>query len=486
MENGIWRTREWLCQKYIVEGLSWEEIASIVSRTSTAVRFAAKKFGIKSRTVSEIRQNINKIPLKKIKAGYESGRSIADIAKDYNVVYSVMRNKLLLSGVNFRKREETKIITFGNRENSLPLEQWANKEFLEDKYTCLSINQISELVGWSYTYVHDLMCELGIKLRDFKSSIALKWNEPEYRQKHAEYLSSNPKVSSIQLLLYNTLDDLDIEYCREGPATLIGHYSFDCLVKSTPCDILIEVQGEYWHSLKNAKKNDSSKFTYINKYFPQYEIMYIWENEFSDLHKLINRLRNKLHRSVEITDFEFNELKVSEVSRHDCKSLLDAYHYLGGNRGGLAYGAWYRDELIAVVLYSNPIRQQTEKFIGLGNLKELSRLCIDPKFQKKNLGSWFVSRTLQSIQADAVIAYADTTRGHVGTVYKACNFDLHHEIPPDYWYIDDLGIVIHKKTLYNRARLNNVKEAIYAQKHGYKKVFGGKKLAFVKLVTNSG
>ena len=38
---------------------------------------------------------------------------------------------------------------------------------------------------------------------------------------------------------------------------------------------------------------------------------------------------------------------------------------------------------------------------------------------------------------------------------------------------------MHKKTLYNRAILMQISERSYAEKMGYKKVWGGKKLRFV-------
>jgi len=84
----------------------------------------------------------------------------------------------------------------------------------------------------------------------------------------------------------------------------------------------------------------------------------------------------------------------------------------------------------------------------LNKVRELSRLCIHPSYHRKNFASWLISRAIKSIDADLIIAYADTTVGHSGTVYKAANFKFHHEVPPDYWYVDQDGYVMHKKTLY--------------------------------------
>jgi hypothetical protein len=78
-------------------------------------------------------------------------------------------------------------------------------------------------------------------------------------------------------------------------------------------------------------------------------------------------------------------------------------------------------------------------------------------------------------ETETIITYADSTVGHVGTIYKAANFKLDHIVEPDYWYVDKDGYVVHKRTLYARACKMSQKERDYAENHGYKKVWGGEK-----------
>ena len=78
------------------------------------------------------------------------------------------------------------------------------------------------------------------------------------------------------------------------------------------------------------------------------------------------------------------------------------------------------------------------------------------------------------------VAYADTTVGHRGTIYKALGFALHHEVDADYWYVDGDGYAMHKKTLYNRAVKMSMSESDFAERNGYVKKYGGKKLCFIK------
>ena len=245
--------------------------------------------------------------------------------------------------------------------------------------------------------------------------------------------------------------------------------------------LLIECQGDYWHSSQDAQRRDKSKFTYINRYFPEHEIMYIWEHEFSAKDRVLDRLKLKLGIDIKTKDFDFKNVELREVSGGDIKSFLDAYHYIGKGRGGKCFGAYHGDELIACIVFSPPLRQNTAGQFGLvdGDIRELSRLCIHPSYHKKNFASWFISRAIKLIDSKLVIAYADTTVGHDGTVYKASNFELHHTVPSDYWYVDGDRFVMHKRTLYGRACKMGMIESDFAEEYGYVKKWGGEKLCYV-------
>lgn len=78
----------------------------------------------------------------------------------------------------------------------------------------------------------------------------------------------------------------------------------------------------------------------------------------------------------------------------------------------------------------------------------------------------------------AVISYADTTVGHTGSIYKACGFVLDRVVRPDYWYVNEFGLVAGKKAIYNRAIKANLTEEEYVVKHSFSKIFGKEKLRF--------
>ena len=309
-----------------------------------------------------------------------------------------------------------------------------------------------------------------------------RWLNPEYREKIAKArVAQLDCTSSIQTMLYTYLDELGIEYHKEGEKTKIGYYIFDCLVINGERKILVECQGDYWHSLQEVERRDKGKFTYISRYFPEYEIMYVWEHEFYCKDRVLDRLKLKLGLNIETKEFKFSDLIIREISSTETKTFLDLYHYLGKDRGGKAIGVFNGDLLIAAIVFSPPLRQNTAGQFGLinGEVRELSRLCIHPSYHKKNFASWFIKRALKQIKCKLVVAYADTTVGHYGGIYKASNFILHHTIPADYWYVDVSGYIMHKRTLYGRAVRQKMTENEFAKAKGYVRKYGGEKLCFV-------
>jgi hypothetical protein len=91
----------------------------------------------------------------------------------------------------------------------------------------------------------------------------VRWQNEEYRAKMllmmASVRASMPRISSLQIRLYELLELLDVKFFREGVETAIGPYVFDCLVPKQggmTKDLLIECHGEYFHNKEIVKSRD--------------------------------------------------------------------------------------------------------------------------------------------------------------------------------------------------------------------------------------
>ena len=363
-------------------------------------------------------------------------------------------------------------------QSRLNIERWKDEDF---RRRMIEIFGSDEHRSKMVIINNEILSRPEVRWKLSNSSIKC-WQNPEYRKRLAVARANQPRISSLQVQLYKYLDDLGVGYYKEGVETVIGYYAFDCLIPGTPKGILIECQGDYWHSLPKAVRNDKSKFTYIDRYFPQYEVMYLWEHEFYTKDRVLDRLKLKLGIGIETQDFQFSDIVIREPNSAELKTFLDSYHYIGKGRGGITFGAYLDDKLIACVVYSPPLRQNTASQFCLNDneVRELSRFCIHPAYHKKNFATWFIAKTLSALQCMAVIAYSDKTVGHLGTIYKASNFQFHHTVSPDYWYVDESGYVMHKRTLYGKAKQMRMIESEYADKYAYRKIYGGEKLCFIK------
>lgn len=284
------------------------------------------------------------------------------------------------------------------------------------------------------------------------------WTNPDYVKKHLDMIG---RPSSLEIQLASILTDYKIGFKQQSH---IGPYLFDFELDNGD---LIEVQGDYWHTLKETIFKDKSKSTYINKYFPEKKLFYIWEHEFYELNRL-NEFVKMLSGKNEIIDFDFKDLKFDhDVDYNEAKNLIEKYHYKGIiGRSGMIFGARYNNNLIAAAIFSSPTRN-----VGGG---ELTRFVIDQRYQKKNLASWLLSRAtkLAIKKYGYVFTFADPNHNHNGTIYEASNWKYVGDTKSDYWYVSESGWVMHKKTLWNRAINMQLTEKEYAERFGYIKVWG--------------
>ena len=322
-----------------------------------------------------------------------------------------------------------------------------------------------------------------------------QWQNSDFRKKQAIARSNillNGKDSILERTTQTLLGSLGIEYIRHH---VLGYFEFDLFIPSHK--LLVECNGEYWHSLRKAA--DASKFTYVNEYFPDHKVLYLWERDFLNpglIHqKIVKALDLDDEELLEQNDFSFSSVDIKTLSIKDVlpgsyysepEEFLQSFHYAGfGRSAKTIYGAFLNGVLVGICKFASPMRAESATSMGFSQSQvlELDRFCIHPRFHKKNFASWFMSRCMKNVLDDhlkiqVLISFADLTYDHVGTIYKASNWEFLHEVKPSYHYISQDGFVIHKKTLYDHASRHSQKESDYADLHGYVMAFGRTKNKF--------
>lgn len=121
-------------------------------------------------------------------------------------------------------------------------------------------------------------------------------------------------------------------------------------------------------------------------------------------------------------------MEVKEITRAECAPFILEIHYAKRWPSiSRAFGLYENDELIGICTYGTPPSAPLRKGIAgdsyIKNILELNRLCL--KYNKKNQASFLVSKSLKMLGDFIVISFADTSVGHIGYVYQACNFDYY-------------------------------------------------------------
>ena len=340
-------------------------------------------------------------------------------------------------------------------------------------------------------YIKHSLAAAKIKCNDpeYKKKLSVRskemWQNPEFCRRMAIIRSNIPRsLTQPHLKVCEILKSLNIEYKVEYP---LGPWVYDIFIPSH--SILIEVQGEYWHNLPRALRNDKAKSTYIQKYFPQYKLNYILEHECIEIGRVEAKLKYWLGLDrIEQIEYDLDNVKIDQVDKKIADIFLYNWHYQHVVTYGMNIGGYLGDQLICLAKFTPSTRNEIATKLGYktNEVLELSRLCVHPKYQKHNLLSWFLARCEKQIRLirpdiKCLVSFADSTFNHTGAVYKASNWTLVDTIPPDYFYVSQDGFVMHKKTLWNRSSKNNMSESEYAEKYGYSKVWGKEKYKFIKV-----
>jgi len=288
--------------------------------------------------------------------------------------------------------------------------------------------------------------------------------------------------SSLSRKVEDLLNELNISFTREF---LLDGWLYDILIKDK--NILIEINGEYWHKLKDRVQRDKVKRNVAIKH--GYKLYYIWESFIKNKEFLINTIKYWL-RLHNIIAYNFNDLIIKIDVDKIGIDLIKRFHYLGkiGNNG-LTITGFINNNSIITAVFSPPTRQEIAINRGykFDEVLELSRMSCDPNYQKKNLISYFLSKSIKIIKNNnnnikMLISFADHSFSHDGWCYKASGWIYDGETEPNYWYQSETRNIMHKKRVWDNAKNVGLSEEQFANKNKLIKVYGLPKSRFIKIL----
>lgn len=121
--------------------------------------------------------------------------------------------------------------------------------------------------------------------------------------------------------------------------------------------------------------------------------------------------------------------EIKRISRNQCAPFILGIHYAKRWPSIThAFGLFRNCELVGCVTYGTPPSAPLRRGVAGDKYKcavlELNRLCLRDNL--KGEASRLVGASLRMIDENCiVISFADTSQGHSGIVYQACNFTYH-------------------------------------------------------------
>lgn len=490
--------------------------------------------GISQPTVSKILKT-NNIPIRKdnyqklaideveVNNLYSQGLSTYDIAKKLNCsdesIRKLIRQVRPINIRNQRSGESIEKIKQASERN------WRDGEYVKKVQAAVQTPEYKAKLSDAAIKNYDICLGKWIKTIEAKSVVSkqakAQWQDPAYRSKQLAFLSTrmpdlweaskkalqDPEkraqwlkklransvdrlikqgwVSHPQKQLYYLLSSSGIEYYEEGKDTKIGpFYVVDCVIpvqQQMKKPLIIEVQGEYWHSLPRVQLKDRQKETYIRKH-TEYDLIKLEELHLASFDEVYNVLSGfGLH--IASQECKVKDLEIKQIDESQASMFYSIFHYTGTvRRGATVYGAFYNNELMAAISYCYPIRQEVSSRLGHKHREvlEISRLARKTNFKCKNLISFLISKSSKLLPSDVkcLVSYSDAAYNHTGTAYKASGFILDGIVAPDYYYVSING-KYHKKTIWDRSKKMKMTESDYADKHNLVKIMGKEKTRWI-------
>lgn len=217
---------------------------------------------------------------------------------------------------------------------------------------------------------------------------------------------------------------------REQDRSLISPLELD--IVSDQHKIAIEINGLYWHSEINGKKN---KFYHFQKQKTTndvgYKLFQIFEDEWIEKQKIVkSRLKNAFGKKK----FKIFARKctVKEISTELKSKFLKKYHIQGNDKSNIHLGLFYKNRLVSVMTF-NAYR------IALGsspkeNCYELARFCSNFNFSIIGGASKLLSYFEKEFKPMEITSYADC-RWSDGKLYSILGFEMIGKTTPNYWYL---------------------------------------------------
>jgi G:T-mismatch repair DNA endonuclease (very short patch repair protein) len=214
--------------------------------------------------------------------------------------------------------------------------------------------------------------------------------------------------SGVEEKVVSLLDLMGIKYIQRS-RKVIAPYEADIFIPDK--NIIIEVNGVYWHSTKFLDKNyHREKREYAQKM--GYRLIYIWEDEINkDPKKVESYLKNLLNLGV--VSIGAREVEIKQIDHSTGSSFINTHHFMGnGAPASHYYGIFKNDLLLGVVSFRKNMNTKGDY--------ELYRSCYLSGYRIQGGLSKVIKKAIKDLDTD-LHCYIDLDKFN-GESYFKCGF----------------------------------------------------------------
>jgi len=222
--------------------------------------------------------------------------------------------------------------------------------------------------------------------------------------------------------------------CNINNKSILKGVELDIIVENT--QLAIEYNGLLYHSELYGKKQKNfhkikSELANLN----EYKLIHIFEDEWrhkpeiikSKVLNLLNKTPNKIHG---------RKCQIKNVNPLERNVFLNNNHLLGGVSHAITYGAYYNEELVAVMCFNNKRNMVTSKQ-DLSTF-ELTRFCSKLYTNINGIANKLLKRFIIDFQPKKIVSFAERTWTNFDSnnLYTKLGFAMTNVLKPDYKYFN--------------------------------------------------
>lgn len=227
--------------------------------------------------------------------------------------------------------------------------------------------------------------------------------------------------------IYNIIcDEIGSDNVIHNDTTLLNGLELDIYVPSK--NLAIEYDGLRWHS-EYFKKDEHYHYNKTKECNDKgIRLIHIFEDEYIE-HKevVVNKIKHILNADINNKCIGARKCTVKEISNTLSNKFLETYHIQGSVASSIYLGAFYDDELVAVMTFKREKR----------NCYDLNRFSTKTEYRLPGIASKIFKYFIRKYNPDRVKSFLDRRWNQecFNNVYNSIGFEVEAILPINYSYI---------------------------------------------------